>query len=64
MTVQKEEKQIPEWLRKKMAGTLSPEEYGQVLDRKVESGEITADEAEHEYQDFVNPEPRYCGREW
>ena len=34
------------------------------LQAKIESGEMTADEAEHEYQDRFNPEPRYCGQEW
>lgn len=54
MTVQKEEKQIPEWLRKKMMGTLSPEEYGQILDRKIENGEISPAEAEDEWQDYTH----------
>ena len=31
---------------------------------KVRSGELSADEAEHEYRDAVDPEPRYSGREW
>lgn len=48
------DKEIPEWLRKKMAGTLSPEEYGQVLDRKVEAGELTPEEAENEWQDYMH----------
>lgn len=34
------------------------------LQAKIESGEMTADEAEHEYQNRYNPEPRYCGQEW
>ena len=34
------------------------------LREKIASGKITAQEAEDEWQDFVNPEPRYCGREW
>ena len=34
------------------------------LKQKLANGEITIDEAEHEWQDFVNPEPRYCGQEW
>lgn len=32
--------------------------------RKLAAGEIDADEAEHEYRDYVDPEPRYSGREW
>ena len=42
----------------------SKEELEAELDRKVAAGEISADEAEHEYRDFVDPEPRYSGREW
>ena len=34
------------------------------LERKLANGEITVEEAENEWQDFVNPEPRYCGQEW
>lgn len=34
------------------------------LQAKIESGEMTADEAEDEYQNRYNPEPRYCGQEW
>lgn len=34
------------------------------LMQQLEAGEITPDEAEHEWQNFVNPEPRYCGQEW
>lgn len=34
------------------------------LQKQLDNGEITIDEAEHEYQDFVNPEQRYCGQEW
>ena len=43
---------------------MTKEELEAELDRKVAAGEITADEAEHEYRDFVDPEPRYSGREW
>ena len=45
---------IPEWLRKKMLGTLTSEEYGQGLDRKVAAGEISVEEAEDEYQWFTH----------
>lgn len=34
------------------------------IERKLAAGEITADEAEDEYRDYIDPEPRYCGREW
>ena len=34
------------------------------LQKQFDSGEITIDEAEHEWQDFTNPEPRYSGQEW
>ena len=34
------------------------------LQSKIDSGETTADEAEDEYQNRYNPEPRYCGQEW
>ena len=34
------------------------------LQKQLDNGEITIDEAEHEWQDFANPEPRYCGQEW
>lgn len=54
---------IPEWLLKKMReGTMSAEEYGQILDRKVESGELTPAEAEDEYQDYLHRDEVW--REW
>ena len=34
------------------------------LNERINNGEITIEEAEHEYQDFVNPEPRYSGQEF
>ncbi len=34
------------------------------LEAKLKAGEITEEEAEHEWQDVVNPEPRYSGLEW
>lgn len=34
------------------------------LEAKLKAGEITAEEAEHEWQEFVNPEPRFSGLEW
>ena len=34
------------------------------LQKQLDNGEITIDEAEHEWQGFTNPEPRYCGQEW
>ena len=34
------------------------------LQEQIENGEITIEEAEHEFQDTFNPEPRYCGQEW
>lgn len=43
---------------------MTKEELAAELDAKVASGEMTADEAEMEWQDFVNPEPRFCGQEW
>ena len=54
---------IPEWLRRKLVpGRVRPmakKELAAKLDEQVRNGEITPDEAEHEYQDFVNPEPRF-----
>lgn len=38
---------------------MTKKELYEKLKAKVEEGEITADEAEHEYQDFVNPLPQY-----
>lgn len=38
---------------------LTKEQLGKELEEKIRKGEISVDEAEHEYQDFVNPEPRY-----
>lgn len=35
-----------------------------MLRAEIAEGKISADEAEHEWQNFVNPEPRYCGQEW
>lgn len=43
---------------------MTKEELKSILDAKLAAGEITPEEAEHEYQDLVNPEPRYCRREW
>lgn len=43
---------------------MTKEELEAKLEREIAEGEITPEEAEHEYQDFVNPEPRYSGREW
>ena len=43
---------------------MTKEEIEARLEAKLKAGEITAEEAEHEWQDFVNPEPRYRGREW
>lgn len=43
---------------------MTKEELISILDAKLAAGEISPEEAEHEYQDLVNPEPRYCGREW
>lgn len=43
---------------------MTKEELKAKLDREIAEGKISVDEAEHEYQDFVNPEPRYCGQEW
>ena len=31
---------------------------------RIEAGEITPDEAEDEWREVFDPEPRYCGREW
>ena len=43
---------------------MTKEELAEKLDRELAEGKITVEEAEAEWQDFVNPEPRYCGREW
>lgn len=40
------------------------EKFEAELQKKIDAGEITIEEAEHEYQDHFNPEPRYCGQEW
>ena len=37
--------EIPDWLRRKMFGTLTPEEYGKVLEKKIAAGEMTPEEA-------------------
>lgn len=58
------EKEIPEWLRKKRMGTLSLEEYGQELDRKVAAGEMTPEEAEDEWQDYRNRGEGRWGWSW
>lgn len=46
--------EIPKWLLKKMNGTLTPDEYGKVLDQKIASGEITPEEAEMDWQDYTH----------
>lgn len=38
--------------------------FEEKLQRQLEAGEITVEEAEFEWQDVFNPEPKYCGREW
>ena len=43
---------------------MTKEELISILNAKLAAGEISLEEAEHEYQDLVNPDPRYCGREW
>lgn len=43
---------------------MTKQELGNRLQEQIDAGEITVDEAEHEYQDCFNPEPRYCGQEW
>ena len=43
---------------------MTKEELIAILDAKLAAGEISPEEAEHEYQDLVNPDLRYCGREW
>lgn len=39
-------------------------ELEEKLKRQLEAREISLQEAEDEWQDVFNPEPRYCGREW
>ena len=51
------------WYRKTMKA-LTREQFETELREKVEREEITADEAEDEYRDRYDPEPRYCGQEW
>lgn len=40
------------------------QELEEKLKRQLEAREITLQEAEDEWQDVFNPEPRYCGRDW
>ena len=51
------------WYRKTMK-KLTKQQLEAELQEKLNRGEITAEEAEHEWQDEFNPEPRYCGAEW
>lgn len=44
--------------------TMTKEELEAKLEERIAKGDITIEEAEHEYQDFVNPEPRYSGQEF
>ncbi len=46
------------------AATVTREQLEAELDSKLSLGLITVPEAEEEWQDKVNPEPRYSGREW
>lgn len=46
--------EIPDWLRRKMFGTLTPEEYGKVLEKKIADGQMTPEEAEMEWQDYTH----------
>ena len=43
---------------------MTKQELESKLQKQLDNGEITIDEAEHEWQDFVNPESRYCAQEW
>ena len=46
------------WYRKTMK-ELSRGQFEAELREKVRRGEMTADEAEHEYRDKYDPEPRF-----
>lgn len=46
------------WYRKTMKA-LTKEQLEAELEAKLEAGEITAEEAEQEWQDFTNPLPQY-----
>ena len=43
---------------------MTKEDLEAKLEREIAEGKISIDEAEHEWQNFVNPELRYCGQEW
>ena len=43
---------------------MTPEELEADLLRRIDVGEITPDEAEHEWRETFDPEPRYGGQEW
>ena len=58
------EARIPEWLRKKMQPEPTKDQLEKELQEKIDRGDITVEEAEHEWHDIFDPEPRYCGSEW
>ena len=43
---------------------MTPEELEADLWRRIEAGEITPEEAEHEWRESFDPDPRYGGQEW
>lgn len=43
---------------------MTREEFDAQLREQIASGEITPDEAEHEWRESFDPEPRYGGQEW
>lgn len=58
------EARIPEWLRKKMLAVPKKDQLEKELQEKIDRGDITVEEAEHEWHDIFDPEPRYCGSSW
>ena len=56
-------KKLRNGYRGRPAATVTREQLEAELDAKLAAGLITAPEAEDEWQDKVNPEPRYSGRE-
>ena len=51
------------WYRKFMREMTRQKLEAELLS-KIDRGDITVEEAEQEWQDIVNPEPRFCGQEW
>ncbi len=57
-------KKLRNGYRGRPAAPVTREQLEAELDSKLAAGLITSAEADEEWQEKFNPEPRYSGREW